>query len=183
MEPLGQSCGIQGAVKAVLRRVIVIGVLSGLAAAGPLPAEAKATDFGAWVSAPNLHEGHVAHTATLLKDGRVLIAGGTDVHGVATAGCELFDPKANRWIRASNMIHARAAHAATLLADGNVLVIGGQTGLSIFPLQGLASGENYHPNSNSLTAAAAMPLTRRRDPSILLRGGPVRGVRGAERAP
>src|SRR2546425_12553508 len=108
----------------------MIGVLSGLAAAGPLPAEAKATDFGAWVSAPNLHQGHVAHTATLLNDGRVLTAGGTDVHGVATAGCELFDPKANRWIRAGNMISARAAHAATLLADGNVLVTGGQTGRS-----------------------------------------------------
>src|SRR3989442_3943927 len=97
-------------------------MLSGLAAAGPLPAEAKATDFGAWVPAPNLHEGHVAHTATLLKDGRVLIAGGTDVHGVATAGCALFDPKTNRWIRAGNMISARAAHAATLLEIGRAHV-------------------------------------------------------------
>src|SRR2546427_8726194 len=129
-------------------------MLSGLAAAGPLPAEAKGTGFGAWVSAPNLHEGHVAHTATLLKDGRVLIAGGTDVHGVATAGCELFDPKANRWIRASNMIHARAAHAATLLADGNVLVIGGQNLRSSFLIPVLASAEIYHPTSKFLRAAA-----------------------------
>src|SRR3989442_14780873 len=144
----------------MLRRVIVIGVLSGLAAAGPLPAEAKATDFGAWVSAPNLHEGHVAHTATLLKDGRVLIAGGTDVHGVATAGCELFDPKANRWIRASNMIHARTAHAATLLADGNVLVIGGQNGAGIFSLHGLANAAKYHPTSKFRAAAAGVYATR-----------------------
>src|SRR2546428_10888927 len=127
---------------------MVIGVLSALAAAGPLPAEAKATDFGAWVSAPNLHEGHVAHTATLLKDGRVLIAGGTDVHGVATAGCELFDPKANRWIRASNTIHARTAHAAKLLADGHVLVIGGQNAIRVLSIDGLVNGGNYHPTKH-----------------------------------
>src|SRR3989442_3811212 len=158
----------------MLRRVIVIGVLSGLAAAGPLPAEAKATDFGAWVSAPNLHEGHVAHTATLLKDGRVLIAGGTDVHGVATAGCELFDPKANRWIRASNMIHARTAHAATLLADGNVLVIGGSTGRRIFPLPVLASAGNSPPTSTSQSAPAGRtgPLPIRQCTSLPVRPAP-----------
>ena len=99
-------------MKAALRRVLALGLLGGLVATGLLPAQAKATDFGAWVRAPNLHEGHVAHTATLLKDGRVLIAGGADVHGVATAATELFDPKANRWIRASNR---RSHHCVSVL--------------------------------------------------------------------
>jgi N-acetylneuraminic acid mutarotase len=170
-------------MKAALRRVLVAGLLSGLAATGPLPAQAKATDLGAWAPAPNLLEGHVAHTATLLKDGRVLIAGGTDGHGVATAGCELFDPKANRWIRAGNMISARAAHSATLLADGNVLVIGGQTGLSIFPIQVLASAEIYHPATNSWTVVAAMHAPRRMYSSIRLRDGRVLVVGGTNVAP
>ena len=170
-------------MKAVLRHAIVIGILSWLAATGAVPAQAKATDVGTWVRAPNLHEGHVAHTATLQKDGRVLIAGGTDVHGVATAGCELFDPKANRWIRAGNMISARAAHAATLLADGNVLVTGGQTGLSIFPIQVMASAEIYHPATNSWTAVAGMHAPRRMHSSIRLRDGRVLVVGGTNLAP
>src|SRR5947208_8208599 len=150
---------------------------------GPVPAQAKATDFEAWIPTPNLHEGHVGHTATLLNDGRVLIAGGTDVHGVATARCELFDPKANRWIRAGNMIRARAAHAATLLADGNVLVSGGQTGLSIFPIQVLSNAEIYHPATNSWTAVAAMNAPRRMHGSIRLHDGRVLVVGGTNVAP
>jgi N-acetylneuraminic acid mutarotase len=170
-------------MKAALQRVLMAGVLTGLAATGPLTAQAKAIDGGTWAAAPNLLGGHVAHTATLLKDGRVLIAGGTDAHGVATAGCELFDPKANRWIRAGNMISARAAHAATLLADGNVLVTGGQTGLSIFPIQVLANAEIYHPATNSWTAVAPMHAPRRIDSSVRLRDGRVLVVGGTNVAP
>src|SRR5947208_11115006 len=130
--------------------------MSGLAAAGALRPEAKAIDAGSWTRGPDLLDGHVAHTATLLNDGRVLIAGGTRVDGVARASSELFDPRTNRWTRAADMMHARAAHAATLLADGTVLVTGGQTGLSLFDDQVLASAEIYHPASNSWTAVAAM---------------------------
>jgi N-acetylneuraminic acid mutarotase len=170
-------------VTALLRRVLIAGVLTGLAATGPLPAQAKAIESGAWTAAPNLLDGHVGHTATLLKDGRVLIAGGTDVHGVATARSELFDPKANRWIRAGNMNRARAAHAATLLADGNVLVSGGQTGLSIFPIQVLSNAEIYHPATNSWTAVAAMNAPRRMHSSIRLHDGRVLVVGGTNEAP
>jgi hypothetical protein len=112
-----------------------------------------------------------------------LIAGGTDVHGVATAGCELFDPKANRWIRAGNMIRARAAHAATLLADGNVLVTGGWTGLSIFPIEVLASAEVYHPATNSWTPVGAMHAPRELHSSIRLGDGRVLVVGGTNVAP
>jgi hypothetical protein len=170
-------------MKAALRRVMVAGLLTGLAAAGPLPAQAKAIESGIWTAAPNLLDGHVGHTATLLKDGRVLIAGGTDVHGVATARSELFDPKANRWIRAGNMNRARAAHAAALLADGNVLVSGGQTGLSIFPIQVLSNAEIYHPATNSWTAVAAMNAPRRMHSSIRLHDGRVLVVGGTNLAP
>ena len=169
-------------MKALLRRAIVIAILSWLGATGALPAQARATDFGAWVPAPNLHEGHVAHTATLLKDGRVLIAGGTDVYGLPRASSELFDPKVNRWTRAADMIHARASHAATLLSDGSVLVTGGETGLGIFPIESLASAEIYHPTSNSWTAAAAMHVPRRMHSSIRLRDGRVLVVGGTNLA-
>ena len=161
----------------------MIGVLSGLVAAGPLRAEAKAIDAGSWTRGPDLLDGHVAHTATLLNDGRVLIAGGTGVDGVARASSELFDPKANRWTPALSMIHARAGHAAALLSDGSVLVTGGETGLGIFPIESLASAEIYHPTSNSWTAAAAMHVPRRMHSSFRLHDGRVLVVGGTNEAP
>ncbi len=167
----------------MLRRVLVIGVMSGLAAAGPLRPEAKAIDASAWTRGPDLLDGHVAHTATLLNDGRVLIAGGTRVDGVARASSELFDPKANRWTPAPRMIHARAGHAAALLSDGSVLVTGGETGLGIFPIESLASAEIYHPTSNSWTAAAAMHVPRRMHSSFRLHDGRVLVVGGTNEAP
>src|SRR5260370_33534134 len=108
-------------MKAALRRVLLAGLLMWLAASSPKPVQAKATDSGAWAPAPNLLEGHVAHTATLLNDGRVLIAGGTHVDGVARARCELFDPRGNRWTRAAARISARAAHTPTSLPRGNAV--------------------------------------------------------------
>ena len=150
---------------------------------GALPARAKAIDAGEWVQAPHLLEEHVAHTATLLDDGRVLIAGGTDVHGIARASSELFDPESSRWIRAAAMINARAGHAATLLENGNVLITGGVTGLGIFPVRALASAEIYHPSSNSWTAAAAMHVPRRMHSSIRLYDGRVLVIGGTNEAP
>jgi hypothetical protein len=170
-------------VKAALRRVLVAWLVIGLTATVPLPAHAKGADFGVWSPAPDLPEGHVAHTATLLRDGRVLIVGGTHVDGVATATSELFDPKKNRWIHAASMMSARAAHSATLLADGNVLVSGGVTGLSISPVQVLASAELYHPTTNSWTSVAAMHAPRRWHSSFRLHDGRVLVVGGTNWAP
>src|SRR5260370_36338352 len=101
-------------MKAALRRVLLAGLLMWLAASSPMPVQAKATDSGAWAPAPNLLEGHVAHTATLLNDRRVLIAGGNHVDGVALARCELFAPRRNRRTRAAAMAHAPESHAATV---------------------------------------------------------------------
>jgi hypothetical protein len=70
-----------------------------------------------------------------------------------------------------------------LLADGNVLVTGGQTGLSIFPIQVLASAEIYHPKTNSWTSVAAMHAVRRMHSSIGLRDGRVLVVGGTNEAP
>ncbi len=169
-------------MRAALLRVLVAWLVIGLTATVPLPTQAKGADFGVWSPTPNLPEGHVAHTATLLNDGRVLIAGGTHVDGIATAGCELFDPKANRWIHASSMMSARAGHAATLLADGDVLVTGGGTGIG-FDVYALASSEIYHPATNSWTSVAAMHAPRLMHSSMRLHDGRVLVVGGTNLAP
>jgi hypothetical protein len=65
------------------------------------------------------------YSATLLKDGRVLIAGGS--WGEFLASAELFDPKSGTFVPAARMMVARSEHRATLLVDGRVLFTGGVT--------------------------------------------------------
>src|SRR5262249_53304457 len=79
----------------------------------------------AWEPTGDLHEGRYEHTATLLPDGRVLVAGGigTGLQGLGSA--ELFDPTTGSWSRVPYMAAQRADHTATLLLDGRVLVAGG----------------------------------------------------------
>ena len=65
-----------------------------------------------------------AHTATLLKDGRVIVTGGFDDDVWPMDSVEIFDPKTGVWNAGVRMESPRAFHAATLLGDGRVLVTG-----------------------------------------------------------
>jgi Kelch motif/Galactose oxidase, central domain len=71
-----------------------------------------------------LHEWRDDHSATLLRDGRVLVAGGWSVGGVL-ASSELFDPHTETFAVGPSMSSRRAGATATLLRDGRVLVAGG----------------------------------------------------------
>jgi WD40 repeat protein len=64
-------------------------------------------------------------TATLRKDGTVLVAGGRQGSSIATA--ELFAPESGGFVATGSLITARDGHRATLLVDGTVLVTGGAT--------------------------------------------------------
>ena len=75
------------------------------------------------------------HTATLLPDGRVLVAGGFDNDKRPLASAEVYDPSNGTWTAAGSMKVARVAHTATLLPDGRVLVAGG------YNLNGAGSAE------------------------------------------
>src|SRR5690349_11077150 len=72
-----------------------------------------------------LHVPRQFHTATLLLNGRVLIAGGQGVLG-ETNSVELYDPATGTSAVISPMNTARFSHTATLLLDGRTLVTGGQ---------------------------------------------------------
>jgi WD40 repeat protein len=64
------------------------------------------------------------HTATLLPDGRVLVAGGTI--DATPPSAELFLPTSRTFVPTSGgMVHARSGHCASLLIDGRVLIVGG----------------------------------------------------------
>jgi hypothetical protein len=65
----------------------------------------------------------VSHTATLLNDGRVLIAGG--YAGSVSSSVEVYDPKAGIFTETGSLGTARCKHTAGVLPDGRVLIAGG----------------------------------------------------------
>ena len=88
---------------------------------------------GKWSKAKSLLHSRRAHTATLLPDGRVLVAGGT-VGGQADATeggtqldtAEIYDPVADTWEKlAAKLDTPRGLHTAALAPSGAVLLLGG----------------------------------------------------------
>ncbi|MGZ5970745.1 MAG: kelch repeat-containing protein, partial [Polyangiales bacterium] len=66
----------------------------------------------------------VEHTATLMKDGRVLVVGGKKSN-VSSATTEVFDPGTETWSAGPSMVSRRHGHSAHLFDDGKVLIVGG----------------------------------------------------------
>ncbi|SPE31108.1 High-affinity leucine-specific transport system, periplasmic binding protein LivK (fragment) [Candidatus Sulfotelmatomonas gaucii] len=118
------------------------------------------------------------HTATLLMNGKVLIAGGTRFSGYptwlpATQTAELYDPASRSFTMTGPMQSGRTEHTATLLADGRVLIVGGST--SVEPM---ASAEIYDPDAGTFVAAASMASPRSNHTATMLSSGKVLIVGG-----
>lgn len=81
---------------------------------------------GLWVLTDSLMTPRRSHTATVLANGKVLVAGGRDeVPNITLASSELYDPLTGTWNPGLNMTFARSHHTANLLPNGSVLVAGG----------------------------------------------------------
>ena len=107
------------------------------------------------------------HTATLLANGEVLIAGGLAFSKTdpATTSAELYDPSTGAFSAAANMTVERARHTATLLNSGKVLIAGGippPVIMGTLPISG-AAGEIYDPVAGSFTPVGALDNRRGAD--------------------
>jgi hypothetical protein len=114
------------------------------------------------------------HTATLLADGRVLIAGG-DPSGwnfnSLIASAEIYDPSTGTFSATGSLIVGRAWQTATLLADGRVLITGG--GGDYTNRSFLASAALYNPKTGTFSPTGSMTEPRTYHQATLLLGGRV----------
>lgn len=117
------------------------------------------------------------HTATLLRTGKVLIAGGSGPSALATrplASAELFDPATRAFTPTGSMKEARQSHTATLLPDGKVLLAGGLGVQAAGQAANvLRSAEIYDPATGLFTSTGSLPAGRSLHTATLLPDGRV----------
>lgn len=127
-----------------------------------------------WAPTPPIPTPYLqAHTATLLADGRVLVAGGGEGEGAAHARSFVYDAGENTWTETGAMRVRRIEHTATRLPDGRVLVAGGSIG------DGVPHGstEIYDPATGTWAPGPELSAPRRghtatlRPDGVLLVGG------------
>src|SRR5215472_8439197 len=121
---------------------------------------------GTWTVTGSLNAGRFEHTATLLLNGIVLVAGGGNGTADTLASAELYDPATGIWTGTGNLNSARSDHTATLLLNGMVLIAGGTNGTDT-----LASAELYDPATEIWTNTGSLNTERLGHTTTLLPNG------------
>src|SRR5262249_28742599 len=107
-------------------RVLVTGGMVGVeSSTATASAEIYDPVTGTWSLTGNMMKARSRHTATLLPNGKVLIAGGRGTNTLSRSSAELYDPATGVFTLTGAMADARDNFSANLLADGRVLVSGG----------------------------------------------------------
>jgi hypothetical protein len=128
---------------------------------------------GAWTITGSAREGHsYGSTATVLRDGRVLVVGGEVGPFEASGAADLYDPRTGQWTTTGSLHYARRSHSAVLLADGRVLVAGGWNYAA--PTRDSATvAEIYDPMAGTWSDAGRMIRPRSSAKAVALTDGRV----------
>ncbi|MEV4052827.1 kelch repeat-containing protein [Amycolatopsis sp. NPDC049688] len=173
-------------------KVLVAGGTSVGSAQFPPPGLAAAEVYdpaaGTWTSTGNLHTGRWGHSATVLADGSVLVAGGSAVRSsqslTALRTAERWDPGSGHWTEVGPMTDARSGHTAVRLPNGTVLVAGGSVPTGRNTDAALAFCELFDPGdgswapTGSLTVPRACHQATLAGTTVLATGGTAPGPRG-----
>ncbi|MFD7641960.1 Kelch repeat-containing protein [Kitasatospora sp. NPDC059795] len=141
---------------------------------------------GIWTAAGDLGDARSGHVAVVLKDGKVLVVGGTASVGTAQdpalAFCELYDPATGAWTPTGSLLRPRALHQATALSDTTVLVTGGRAPGAgddgTFDPFSRRTAEKYDLATGVWTAAADMPAGRAQHRAVAVGTGGVLVIGG-----
>lgn len=118
-----------------------------------------------WISAGTMLFERARHTATVLPNGKVLLAGGWDSKTYPVPVCELYDPSLGTFTSSASLPTTRVFHTATLLASGKVLVAGGQDAGT--------STEIYDPATDAFSPGGPMNQNRQYASAVRLQSGDV----------
>jgi hypothetical protein len=129
---------------------------------------------GAWSPTGSMSTGRSGHTATALKNGFVLVEGGS-----SATSAELYDPVAGTWSPTGSTSNAHYGETATLLPNGKVLVAGSYG----IPLANhVDTSELYDPAAGTWSATGSMSTPRYFHTATLLSNGKVLVVGGSNAA-
>jgi hypothetical protein len=147
-------------------------ILGDLVLASSAPSSRPAAPGGALAATGSMHVPRAVHTATLLRDGRVLVAGGMQKNGVFENTAELYDPASGRFETLPKLATRRVGHSATLLPSGKVLIAGGTGGRRFEGGRWIgdvaASAELYDPASRTFRPTGSMRTPRAHQAAVLL---------------
>ena len=164
-----------GGVTCLTEAICSSGVFTPLGFGGALIPHKRDDDLITWDEVNSLTHPRANHSATLLPDQRLLIAGGTDGTDVVKFA-ETYDRKTDLWFDTFPMKTPRSHHTATLLPNGNVLVAGGFT--TAAGTGATSTAEIFYPNTNTWVETGSMISSRSFHTSVVLPDGNVMVVGG-----
>ncbi|CAF3978483.1 unnamed protein product [Adineta steineri] len=157
-------------INTVTTELIATASTSAAMSASPKTPSQSTAPLSEWYNTSNMNNRRSMHTASVLANGHVLIAGGD--YGREMNDSELYDPLAGTWTTTGSMNNARFGHVASVLSNGKVLVIGGSR-VGNNEMISLNSAELYNPSTETWTTTGNMHFTRVGHTSSILKNGKV----------